>query len=51
MKKLLASLFAASLMTAAYASCMTQTVYTPDGNMRICTTCCYGEGNCTTTCY
>ena len=35
---------------AVYASCVTTTVVNKDGNVTVCTTCCY-SGNCTVTCY
>lgn len=39
-------------LTAATAAlaCNTNIIYTPDGRMLTCQTCCYG-GQCTTTCY
>jgi hypothetical protein len=35
---------------SAYASCVTHTIFTADGRMQTCQTCCYG-GNCTTHCF
>lgn len=49
MKKLIVGLLAAGTITAAWASCTTQTVSTPNG-MQTCTTCCQGN-NCSTTCF
>ena len=51
MKKMLAGLLAMGIVTAVYANCTSQTIYTPDGRTSICTTCCVGGNNCTTTCY
>jgi hypothetical protein len=36
--------------TAAYASCTSHTYYV-NGKVVNCTTCCYGGGNCSTSCY
>lgn len=36
--------------TAAYANCSTHTT-TYNGRMVTCTTCCYGNGNCTSNCF
>lgn len=36
--------------SAAYAACTTHTIFTADGRMVICTTCCTG-GSCTTNCF
>jgi hypothetical protein len=43
---------AALILTApaAWANCRTHTVFTADGKVITCTTCCYGN-NCTTTCF
>ena len=49
-RNLMAALMAGLFATAAYASCTTQTIIMPNGKMMVCTTCCYGSGNCTTTC-
>ena len=38
------------LTEPALASCTTQTITTPDGQVIICTTCCYGS-QCNTTCF
>ena len=35
--------------TEVHARCVTNTIFTADGRMMICTTCCY-YSNCTTTC-
>jgi hypothetical protein len=47
---LMAMMMALGFSTASYASCRTSTIMLPNGTMMICTTCCYGNGNCTTTC-
>lgn len=41
------------VMTAepALANCTTQTIFTPDGRTVVCTVCCDGGGNCTSTCF
>lgn len=49
-RNLMAALMAGLFATAAYASCRTHTIVTGSGQMITCTTCCYGNGNCTTTC-
>lgn len=49
-RNLTAALMAGLFATAAYASCRTHTIVTGSGQMITCTTCCYGNGNCTTTC-
>jgi hypothetical protein len=49
MKALIAALLLA-IASAAYAACTTHTIFTSDGRMVMCTTCCYG-GNCTTNCF
>lgn len=36
--------------TSSYAACTTHT-YFIDGRYITCTTCCYGYGNCSTTCF
>lgn len=35
--------------TVAMANCVTYTIMSGNGQMRFCTTCCYG-GHCTTNC-
>ena len=35
----------------AYAPCTTTTIYTPDGHVIFCQTCCDGSGSCTTFCF
>ena len=50
MKRLILAAALALVATAAYAACWTHTIVTSDG-MLTCTTCCYGSGNCTTTCF
>jgi hypothetical protein len=45
---------AALILTApaAWANCRTHTVFTADGKVLVCQTCCYGDGsNCTTFCF
>lgn len=37
------------LAGTAWAACTTQTIFLPDGSVKFCQTCCYGQ-NCTTTC-
>lgn len=37
------------MATAAYANCTVQTFTGPNG-MQVCTTCCYPNAGCTTTC-
>jgi hypothetical protein len=49
MKKVIIGTVLALAASAAYASCVTNTVF-QGGKMVVCTTCCYG-GNCTTTCF
>lgn len=41
MKRIIAALAIALFATAVYASCRTSTIYTPDGRLLVCTTCCY----------
>ena len=51
MKRLLLALAITLAASSAYAAyCRTHTYIGPDGSMTTCTTCCYGNGNCTTTC-
>lgn len=50
MKKLIIALTLAASATAVWASCTTHT-YIQGSRMITCTTCCYGAGNCTTTCF
>ena len=54
MKRVLYALVLAWILlgTAAsvWASCTTTTIFTPDGKVIICTSCCY-YGNCTVTCF
>lgn len=50
LKKYVIAAVLALTATAAYASCVTNTVVGPRGQMVICITCCYSPGNCTTTC-
>lgn len=49
MKKFIVGTVLALAATAAYANCVTNTVFS-GGQVRVCTTCCY-SGNCTTTCF
>jgi hypothetical protein len=49
MKKFVITLALALASTAALAYCTTHT-YIVNGRVIFCTTCCYGGGNCTTTC-
>lgn len=49
MKKTLLAIVLATAATAAWASCLSQTI-TINGRTYVCTTCCYG-GNCTTNCF
>lgn len=49
LKKYVIATILALTATAAYASCVTNTVVGPRGQMVICTTCCL-NGSCTTTC-
>lgn len=49
MKKYIFGIAAALFATAVYANCVTNTIM-QGGRMVICTTCCYGSNNCTTTC-
>ena len=49
MRKIIFGLVVATVATAAYAGCFTNTVVTPDGRLVVCTTCCE-NGMCTTTC-
>lgn len=51
MKRIIALIAAALFATAAWAACSTHTIIGPNGGILICSTCCYGNGNCTTTCY
>jgi hypothetical protein len=48
MHKLIAGLLAATIATAAYATCVSHT-YFVNGRVVICSTCCYGT-NCSTVC-
>lgn len=50
MKRIFVALLLATFAAAAYAACSTTTVFTPDGRVVMCTTCCY-NGNCTVTCF
>lgn len=50
MKKTIAFLIAACIASIAYANCNTTSVITADGKVMVCTTCCYGGGQCQTTC-
>ncbi len=49
MKRILLGITLALAAAAAYASCVTNTVIGPNGNVTVCTTCCTAAG-CTTTC-
>lgn len=49
-KKLALAFAGLTFATAVYAQCRTNTIYTADGRVIMCTTCCYG-GNCTTNCF
>ena len=55
MKRLMAGLILMwvlfGLASAAIAACTTHTIFLPDGQMLICTTCCTGSSSCTTTCF
>ena len=48
-KKTIAAIALTLAATAVYANCVTNTVFS-GGRMTVCTTCCYGGSNCTTTC-
>jgi hypothetical protein len=48
--KTLAILLALCAGVAFAATCTTHTIYSPDGKMLQCTTCCDRKGNCTTQC-
>lgn len=50
LKKLALTIAGMLVATAVYAACSTHTVFTPDGRVVTCTTCCYGS-NCTTNCF
>jgi len=49
-KKIVLAVLLAGATTVAYAACSTHT-YMLNGKMVTCTTCCYGNGNCNTTCF
>lgn len=49
MKKALIAIGLTIAATAAWAACTTHT-YIVNGKVVTCMTCCYGNGNCTTTC-
>ena len=49
MKRILFAITLALAASAAYAACTTHTIFGPNGQTTICTTCCAGS-NCTTTC-
>ena len=49
MKRILIAITLALAASAAYAACTTHTIFGPNGQATICTTCCAGS-NCTTTC-
>ena len=49
MRKTMLAFILAAVATAAYAGCFTNTVFTPQGQVLICTTCC-DAGQCTTSC-
>lgn len=53
MKRLTLALLLALTASAVYAyTCRTHTIFTADGKMITCTTCCGSDGaNCTTTCF
>ena len=38
-------------LMGAWAGCSTHTYFLGNGQMIVCTTCCFPGGNCTTTCY
>ena len=50
MKKVFAAIALATAATAVWANCTTHTII-QGSRMVTCTTCCYGGGNCTTTCF
>jgi hypothetical protein len=50
MKKVFAAIALAACTTAVWASCSTHTIFSGNRTV-ICTTCCYGPGNCTTSCF
>ena len=50
MKKLIIGIWLSMVATVVYANCTTQT-YNINGKFTTCTTCCYGNGNCNTTCF
>ena len=49
MRKIIVGVVGLTLAAVAYANCFTNNVFTPDGKVIICTTCCY-NGQCSTTC-
>ena len=49
MKKLLIATALLVTSLGAYAACTTTTMIQPNGNVVMCTTCCF-YGNCTVTC-
>lgn len=50
MKKVLIGVWLAAAATMTWASCSSHTIWQPNGQVIMCTTCC-NFGSCTTTCF